>query len=253
MRLSIPCPQCKKTIGLSRTTLGKMIKCPSCGRSFVAGDDEGETSEPVAANTPASMPTAEPVRKAKPAARPKQGALRTLVLLAGLLGAAGAGLLASQLLARLRPDLATLAVDFEPLNPYVKAAIQEGETLHVRTMTAYVLAGAAVLGVIGSLLALGGRGLVSMFFFLAAFAAPLILNDRALPFTIAFIVAGVMSIALKAPAGPRSSLRFVFQLVGGILAGALIMVAVMTRFQPPPAPAPQGPSVAPPTNTEPTP
>ena len=83
-----------------------------------------------------------------------------------------------------------------------------------------------------------------MFFFLAAFAAPLILNDRALPFTIPFIVAGVMSIALKAP-GRRSPLPLLLQVVGGVSAGVLIMIAFMTKVQPPPPAQPLPPVVQP--------
>jgi hypothetical protein len=248
MPLSIPCPQCKKSIGLSVTTLGKMIKCPSCGRSFVAGGDDGEPKELVAPITPQAAPVPSPAsRKAKPAVRRKQGALRALVFLVGLVGAAGAGLLASHLLAQVRPDLGIPALDFEPLNPYVKAASLENESLHVRTVTAYVLVGAVALGVLGSLLALGGPGLVPMFFFLAAFAAPLILNDRALPFMIPFIVAGVMSIALKAR-GRRSPLRLLFQVAGGVLAGVLIMMAFLTKIQPPAQPVP--PPVVQPDNSK---
>jgi hypothetical protein len=252
MPVPIPCPNCKKPINLARTTLGKKIKCPSCGRSFVAGDapDEPEAiSLPPLAPPLAATPVPKAVRPTKDTARPaqKQGALRFLVFVLGLLGAASSGLLASQILAEVRPDLATLKLDIEQIKPYLNDAILPGAAVYLRTMAAYVLAGAAVLALLGCLLALGGRGFVPGLFLFAAFAAPLLLNERAYVFTIPLVPAGVMSLPLGAT-GRGSALRSLLQLLGGILAGAILMVAGMTRFQPPPATPGQTPPVVQPGN-----
>jgi hypothetical protein len=190
MALSISCPQCKKVIDLSPTTLGKRIKCPACGRSFVADEDPELTPHPPAPEAA----TPRPPRAAAPA--PKQRLLRILVLFLGIVGATGSALLGWQLLEKLRANSATWAMEIQLARVMSLDVAGEIQGLHNRELTAYLHMAAAGLAAIGAVLAPRGRGVIPALCLLAAFAAPLAVNPKTYFFTGPLLFAGIISLLL---------------------------------------------------------
>lgn len=233
MPLSIPCPQCKKSIPLSRTTLGKKVKCPACGRSFVA-DEEGERVEELQEQQEAPVaPSAAPRSRSKPAAGVrKQTLLRVFIFLLGLAGAAGAGFIGAIVYLKLQHDAQELSLKFALAQAFGEDATAAARRVKMMAITAYVGLAAAALAGIGSLLALRGRGVVPAVFLMIPFAALLLLNEKSYIFTAPLLLAGLFSLALGPGVPRRSALRLLLQMVGGALAGVLLMIAFMARFQP---------------------
>jgi hypothetical protein len=126
--------------------------------------------------------------------------MRVVVLIFGLLGAAGSGFLGVKWLS----DANNLKKEIDLVRKVGEATKDakvnaEVEKLDRTINTAYALLGAAALGAVGSVLALNRKGLIAGVLFLAGFAIPLALfqDAKLIIFTFGLGIAGVFSFLIK--------------------------------------------------------
>jgi hypothetical protein len=115
--------------------------------------------------------------------------MRFVVLIFGLLGAAGSVYLGTKWIS----DREKLAVDVEKLPPERKAELDK------LVKSAYAMIGGAILGLAGVLMALNRMGIMAAGLFIVGVAVPVVLSQepKILVFTFGLAIAGLLSFLIR--------------------------------------------------------
>ena len=119
--------------------------------------------------------------------------MRKAGLILGILGGLAAGFLGMRWLS----DANSMK---EMINTVRSIGVDTTEIDKIIT-AAYLLLGSAVLGIIGGVMALKGKGKVAAVLMLVGAIAPVIFAPKALTFTCILLVGGIVSFMAKPPAG----------------------------------------------------
>ena len=235
MRIDCRCEHCSKKLRATEDMLGKKAKCPGCGAVTVLRAAEVPAPAPVettpspvqAKPAPAKGPRAyeeppydegafdeveedyadEPPMKQGPKAKPaSQAILLTYVVWMGLMGTVSAGIGAYTFQEKFsRPgDAAEMekARAVAAIMPKFKAEFDKLEGQKLSMPYLYAAAGA---GVVGTVLAVCGFGLIGGVVLLAAPVAPTIFSPLTLVFTGFLALAGLMSFFIRSRAAAQAA------------------------------------------------
>lgn len=203
------CPHCKTAL---KPNAAAETKCPECGNDLGPVKAKGGS----------------------------QLALRAIVMILGLLGAAScAFVFIIQWLELIRAmdamAKAESVIDLARALGEDVSVVERGrmELIRLQTTTYLFLTLAILSALLGTLVLFGKRGLVPGFVLLAGAAAPVILLPKAIIFTSPLILTGGIALLIrKSPkAGPAGAVGLVFSALGVLVALSLVAVPGVVRYQ----------------------